>query len=190
MNKLSFKAAQIYATVLVGIFIGSVLLWEQFHGGVTTHHILQRKELAGISNWWGLLLLPLLCWISFHNMQKRLKKLKADNQTERLEIKQMATGFIGALIYGICLATAFSFENTVFMDYQVDCLVPLLLFVPMYRSEYLIGFVVGMTVTFGAVLPLGFALIVAIPSAIIFLYLRPLVLQLFQLFFSKKEKKK
>ena len=190
MNKLSFKVAQIYATLLVGIFIGSVLLWEQFHGGVISHHILQRKELAGISNWWGLLLLPLLCWISFYNMHKRVKKLKADEQIVRIEIKQMAIGFIGALIYGISLATAFSFENTLFLDYQVDCLIPLLLFVPMYRSEYILGFVLGMTVTFGAVLPLGFALIVVIPSAIIFLYLRPIVLPLFQLFFGKKEKKK
>ena len=34
--------------------------WEALHGGIVTHHLLQRADLPGISNAWGLLVLPAL----------------------------------------------------------------------------------------------------------------------------------
>lgn len=180
MNKYSFKPIQIYATILVGIFICSLLLWEKFHGGVVTHHILHRSDLPGITNWWGIVLLPLLCWISFYRIQKRFIQINKFGITQQIFIKNTVLGFLGALLFGLVLAIAFSNGYTNFIDYQVDCLLLLLLFVPMYRSEYILGFVLGMTFALGAILPTAFALIIALLSSIIYLYLRPVTLRMFK----------
>lgn len=188
MNTLSFKAIQIIATILVTIFILSLLIWESFHGGVVTHHILQRADLPGISNWWGLALLPFSCWLSFFQMRKRIERVK-EATARKTTIRNCIIGFIGALVFGIVLATAFSKEYTEFLNYQVDSLLLLFFLVPIYRSEYLLGFILGMTTALGAVLPSAFALIVALPSAIIYLYLRPIMLQLFQYLLRAKTKK-
>ncbi|WP_214278616.1 hypothetical protein, partial [Escherichia coli] len=34
--------------------------WEALHGGIAAHHLLQRADLPGLSNAWGLLVLPAL----------------------------------------------------------------------------------------------------------------------------------
>ena len=34
--------------------------WEALHGGIATHHLLQSADLPGLSNAWGLLVLPAL----------------------------------------------------------------------------------------------------------------------------------
>ncbi len=185
MNKPSFKTIQIAATILVSIFIGMLLIWEKFHGGVVTHHILQRSDLPGISNWWGIVLLPFLCWFSFYRIQKRFLLIDQTANTPTVFIGNSIVGFLGALVFGIVLAVAFSYGYTNFMNYQVDCLLLLLFFVPMYRSEYLLGFVLGMTVALGAILPTAFALIISLLSSISYLYIRPLILRIFR----TKEKK-
>ena len=47
------------------------------------------------------------------------------------------------------------------------------LFLPVYRGEYVLGFVLGMTFTFGAILPTAAAAFVAIVSAIAHYLVRP-----------------
>ena len=59
------------------LIFGSVLLvlvhlvFEHFHGGVVTHYFLQDDTLPGISNWWGLLTLPLATWVVLMSIEKR-----------------------------------------------------------------------------------------------------------------------
>lgn len=185
MKSPSFKTIQISATILVTIFIISILVWEKLHGGVITHHILQRSDLPGISNWWGLVLLPLISWNCFNKIQKRCQVQEQVPVNKERIIKNSVLGFGGALIFGVVLAVAFSAGYNNFINYQVDCLLLLFFFVPIYRPEYLFGFVLGMTFTFGAILPTAFGLIVAIPSLIVYLYIRPFILSLFR----SKEKK-
>lgn len=177
MNKYSFKTIQIYATILVVIFIMSLLLWEKLHGGVITHHILQRSDLPGISNWWGLPLLPFLCWVSFNKVHKRVESLQ-DEPTRISVIRKCILNFISALVFGILLSSAFSKGYTNFSDYLVDGLMLLLFLIPIYRSEYIFGFILGMTTAIGAVLPTAFALVVALASAFIYLYIRPVIVRI------------
>jgi len=186
MIRLSFKATQIYATLLVTIFIGATLIWDKFHGGVPYHHLLQRKDLPGISNWWGLMILPLLCWISFYKIQIRIEQLEKIGNKQTSLIRNCLTGFFSALVFGIVLAVAFVNGQTNFINYQVDCLLLLFFLVPLFRSEYILGFILGMTITFGAVLPTAFALIIAIPGVIIYVYIRPFFIKLIQLIFKKR----
>jgi hypothetical protein len=60
MNGKQIARLRIYFTVLISCGAIAFLAWEDFHGGVKTHHILQSGALPGFSNWWGLLLLPSL----------------------------------------------------------------------------------------------------------------------------------
>jgi hypothetical protein len=52
------------------------------------------------------------------------------------------------------------------------------LLLPVYRAEYLLGFVLGMTVTFGAVLPFFIALIFAAFSFVVRFIIRSVVVVL------------
>ncbi|TVR76333.1 MAG: hypothetical protein EA409_13645 [Saprospirales bacterium] len=78
-RQLSTKA-QAFITAVIALFIFSILLWDHFHGGVQSHHILDQEELPAISNWWGGLLLPVLSWILLGRIEKRLSK-KAASQS-------------------------------------------------------------------------------------------------------------
>ena len=56
---------RLIVTIIISILIFGLLLWNYFHGGVPGHHILDRKDLPVISNWWSGILLPVVTWILF-----------------------------------------------------------------------------------------------------------------------------
>lgn len=131
--------------------------WEYTHGGVLAHHLLANPDLPAISNWWGALLVPLLTWWLVgrigHSVQARRRGL------ERGVIAPW-TGVIGALVYGGALATAFSLGSPL-VNYLFFALPALALVVRAWRAEFVLGFVLGMTFVFGAVLPTLIAGVVA-----------------------------
>ena len=57
-------------------------------------------------------------------------------------------------------------------------MVLLALLLPVYRAECVLGFVLGMTLTFGAVLPTVFGSIIAAVSVVVHLYVRPVLMRL------------
>ena len=174
MLDFTFKT-RLYLTGSVTIAIWSLLLWNHFHGGIPSHHILARKDLPEISNAWGGLLLPLLTWFLLYRIQKRI----GSNADKTLKINVLY-GFLAALFFGILLSTSFTLgfkmESKMLMSVFV-----IALFFPIYRAEYLLGFVLGMTFTFGAVLPTLIGSILVLISAILYLYVRRGIL-----FFVKK----
>ena len=56
--------------------------------------------------------------------------------------------------------------------YMMIAIIPLSFFVPLYRPEYLLGFVLGMTYTFGAILPMGFGIILTVICIISYKFIR------------------
>lgn len=185
MNEQAFNRTQWYITAIVLFFIWTILAWTHFHGGVPSHHLLQRKDLPAISNWWGAILLPLLAWISMYRIGKRLKNKGLSGDALKKTIRNIIIGFSGGLLFGIILAVCFTMGYNDFLGYLVDSLLVLFLLVPMFRSEYLLGFVIGMTVTFGAILPTAFALLVAAVSVTVYNYIRPFLLRLIRLIRGK-----
>jgi hypothetical protein len=85
-------------------------------------------------------------------------------------------GFAAALLFGIVLSAFFTFGNTEIPGYMLIGLLLLALFLPIYRAECLLGFVIGMTFTFGAVLPSGIGALLAVTGAILYLYIRRAIL--------------
>jgi len=47
--------------------------WDYFQGGVKAHHIRMGKNLPGITNWRGGIVLPMLNWFLLVRIQNRLK---------------------------------------------------------------------------------------------------------------------
>jgi hypothetical protein len=175
MSKKMFLTTRMYFTAIVTITIWLLLSWNHYHGGVPSHHILARKDLPEISNWWGALLLPLLTLFLFYRMEKRVTEENNDASQVIPFPRSVIYGFIGGLIFGITLSTFFTFGNTEIPGYMLMGLLLLSLFLPIYRAECLLGFVIGMTYTFGAVLPTGIGSIFATIGSVLYLLVRPML---------------
>lgn len=155
-------------TAIVALAEAVHLAYEHFDGGIVSHHLLNDPGLPAIWNGWGLLVLPLIAWIA----SKRAFERSASGW-------RMRSAFVlplgAALLAGIMLSTAFSFGRE---DVAGVVLIGLLLsaFVTRaYRAEYLLGFVLGMALTFGALLPTFIGGVIALLSAVAWLGLWPLL---------------
>ena len=173
MNEKVFFKTRIYFTGIVTIAIWSLLAWDHYHGGVPSHHILHREDLPAISNWWGGFLLPLLTWFLLYRIQKRLMSDNIEVSKVSMRLANILYGFTGALFFGILLSVFFTFGYSSISGYIIIGLLLLALFFPIYRAECLLGFVIGMTFTFGAVLPTAVGSILALVGAVLYLYVRP-----------------
>ena len=176
MNKNQFFKLRLYVTGVITIAIWTLIAWDHYHGGVPSHHILADETLPKISNWWGGLLLPLLTWFLLYRIQIRnTENNSSNNQTATYSINILYR-FAGALSFGIVLSVFFSFGNTDMPGYMILAVLALGLFFPIYRSEFLLGFVIGMTFTFGGVLPTGIGSVLSLVCGVIYLVVRPAIL--------------
>jgi hypothetical protein len=167
-QKLTFKTRIIY-TGIVTILIWGHLAWDYFHEGVPTHHILHREDLPGISNWWGGIVLPLFTWFLLYLIQNNMN----DNDKSNINSSpiQFLYRFLGALLFGILLSFFFTIGSEI-PGYMMIGIILLSFFIPLYRPEYLLGFVLGMTYTFGAILPIGIGIILTVIFIISFKIVR------------------
>ena len=133
--------------------------WEYTHGGVPSHHLLNRADLPAISNWWGLLVLPLLVWFLVGRIQRRGATLVQAGSRERFRTLAQAR-FGGALLWGAALALAFTLGHPA-VGYIFFGAFVAGLFLHVYRAEYVLGFALGLSFTFGAVLPVLIASVIA-----------------------------
>lgn len=136
-------------------FAAAHLGFEHFTGGVQSHHFLNRPDLPAISNWLGLITLPLLGLALGLRVRSRGMPFS------------VLAALIGAFLYGAMLAASFELGAPTITSTMFIGLFVLALALPVYRVEYVTGFVIGMTVTFGAILPLIVAGVVAVLSFLV-----------------------
>lgn len=134
-GKLTFGLATVIAVAL---------LWQHLHGGVPAHHLLAREDLPSLSNWWGVLLLPALAWLTLG----RVDILRAEGR-ERAAVRD---GAVAALL-GLALAVFFTLGRVDVCQLIMQGVLLLALFFPIYRAACMLGFALGMTYAFGPVLP-------------------------------------
>ncbi len=158
IEKLTLKIRIIF-TAIVTLLIWTHLAWDYFHEGVPTHHILHREDLPGISNWWGGIVLPLLTWFLLVLIQNKV------NQHDKSDVKNSLIyffyRFLGALMFGVLLSFFFTIGSDI-PGYMMIGIILISFFVSLFRPEYLLGFVLGMTYTFGAILPIGIGIVLTI----------------------------
>jgi len=142
------------------VFGAALLAHEHLNGGIQSHHLLDRPDLPAISNWFGLIVLPVLGWL----LGIRLRNHETSPTRPGSPIG-IWVGLVCSLLYGAALAASFAFGAPSIASGLFLGLFLLAIALPIYRVEYIFGFVVGMTFTFGAVLPALVAGVFAAVSA-------------------------
>jgi hypothetical protein len=176
MKEKSFSRFSGYCVVIVTVAIWAVLAWSHFHGGVPSHHLLAKKEIPAISNWWGGLLLPLLTWFLLHRIHKR-SFYKVSNSPEASQsLLREGYGFVGSLLFGVAISVLFTLSESDLAGNMMLALLVFAFFYPIYRPECLLGFVLGMTFTFGVVLPTLIGTLLGLIGLVLYAYIRPALL--------------
>jgi hypothetical protein len=166
MDDRSLSRVRIVGTACIAIAEWAFLAWQHLHGGVPSHHFLDRADMPAISNGWGALVLPCMTWFLLGRVQRRVA-LQAGESTRDATI-----GFLGALCFGVLLSVFFTRGDDQVTSAMFESLFLIALVVPIYRAEYLLGFVLGMAYTFGGVLPSVVGSILALIALLIHRYIR------------------
>ena len=162
-----------YLTASITLAELAHLTWEHFHGGIRSHHFLNSADMPAISNAWGALLLPALAWFLSAFIQKRIVLISGTNDSPQKLPLSVIAGFVGSLLLGILLSVSFTNGHETITEYLFTGVLLLALMLPVYRAECVLGFVLGMTCTFGAILPTMVASVIAAFSALVHLCVRP-----------------
>ena len=167
-EQLTLKNRIIF-TGIVTVLIWTHLAWDHFHGGVPTHHMLQQQDMPGISNWWGGVVIPLLTWFLLTLIQRSLNNM--DPAESSKNVKNIIYRFNTALVFGLLLSVFFTMGSEL-PGYMMIGAMVLSFFLPIYRPEYLLGFILGMTYTFGPILPILFGLLLTVIGLIAYKVVR------------------
>jgi hypothetical protein len=178
MSERSFRKLSTWLILTVSFLTVGHLLWQHFHGGVQSHHLLHRSDLPAMSNWWALVILPFLAWFATTRIRRRIDLESGDPPTSRTIPNGILTGFIGMLIASIAQSVSFEAGHENITMYVALGVLLIGLFLPIYRAECILGHVLGATFTFGAVIPLVGILVIASVSAFSNLCIRPLLARL------------
>ena len=179
MSAQPLRQWRVRVVMLVALLELTHLAWEHFHGGVRIHHFLARSDMPAISNWWGLLVLPVLAWFATGRLQKRIALNSDGDAASKLPVNAVA-GFAGALLFGILLSLSFTRGEETIAAYLFECILLLALLLQVYRAECVLGFVLGMTFTFGAMLPTFIGSVIAALSAVMHFYVYPFFIRLWR----------
>ncbi|MFC2133688.1 hypothetical protein ACFLTH_03650 [Bacteroidota bacterium] len=178
MSEKYFNKIRTYLISIVIIFEIGHLFWEYFNGGVLSHHLLNRSDLPAISNWWGIIILPFLAWFTTTRIKKRITFLSDDSSIASKIPKGILIGFCGMFLVSLILSLAFEFGCDNISMYVILGVLLVALFLPVYRTECALGYVLGAVLTFGPVIPLIVILIISIISAFSNLCIKPLLVNI------------
>jgi hypothetical protein len=188
MNKKSLPHLRLYGTALAFLAELAHLAWEHFHGGIISHHILNRADLPSISNAWGLLLLPALTWFligrvlirnTMQNTPPSATQTSTQTATQTAGLpNSVIIGFKIALLFGVVLSSCFANRYKTITEYLFLSILLLALILPVYRAECVLGFVIGMSFVFGVILPTGIATIIASISMLLHLIIYPVFVRI------------
>ncbi len=178
MDSVAFSRLRLRFTITIALAIWSLLVWQHGHGGVPSHSFLARKDMPLISNWWGALILPVLTWFLTGRIGHRLAQHASDRAATHSEWRKIQIGYAVALVYAIIVAAAFMTGRPEISSGLFQALPLLALFVPIFRAEIVLGFVLGLTYFFGAVLPVFIASILGVIGAVVYLVPRAIITRL------------
>ena len=166
MNQPQLSKIRIYFTGVITLAMLALLSWQFFHDGVPSHHLLQSADYPAVSNWWGALLLPVLTWVLVGRVHNRI--LLEGRDTSTGYSTNVLVGFCLALLYGAGMSMAFATGYSEISSVMFPGILGIALFFKIYREEYILGFILSMSIVFGAVLPTLFGTIIALASAIVY----------------------
>lgn len=151
---------RIAITAVVAVAEAAHLAWEAAHGGIVSHHLLGDPSMPALWNGWGLLVLPTIAWIASARLVRR------SGRGWRLHSGTLLR-LAGAIAGGIALSMAFTAGRSDLAGYVLLALAVSGVALRAYRVEYLLGFVLGMAWTFGALIPTIIGGAIAVASAMV-----------------------
>ncbi len=99
MNLKSVVNNRILRSISAFLITLLFVLWEYFNGGVVSHNLLAREDMPAFSNWWGLLTVPLLFWISIYFINRRQdKEIESGSTLEEFQ-NEVLKRFLAALAF-------------------------------------------------------------------------------------------
>ncbi len=181
MQAAVFPRRRVLFVASLSVVYWALLGWQHTHGGVPAHSFMARDDMPKMSNWWGALTIPLLAVVLTGLLQRRLEKLRADPVAADRALRHATFAFVGALLYALAMAVSFSIDRESPIIATLFFALPAVaVLLPIFRPEYLLGFVLGLTYVLGPVIPLVVATAAACISAVAVLLLRPLVRRVFR----------
>lgn len=178
MSEMYFKKVATYLISVVIIFVLCHLCWEHFNGGVLSHHLLNRSDFPAISNWWEIAILPFLVWFATTRIKKRITFQSNASSPGGKIPNGILIGFFGMLLVSLLQSVAFQSGYGNITKYMALTVLLIGLFLPIYRAECILGYVLGAAFTFGPVIPIIGILIIAVISAFSNLCIKPLLVKL------------
>jgi len=153
---------RILITTVVTFLVWGHVAWDYVHEGIPVHYILHSTDMPGIPNWWGAIVLPFFTYFLLFRISKRLEE--ADNK-ESLNL--IGLRFLGGILFAVSISI--SFMNGIdITDYIMGLIFILALVFPLYKSEYLLGWVFGSAFSFGAIIPILFGSILCLIFFVIY----------------------
>ena len=160
-KKLNLKSRIIF-TVLIFLLIWGHVIWDYFHGGIPTHYLFHDANMPGFPNWLGAIILPFFVWFLLHRIQKRIDKDSPKDTTKKIVLRFLAAALV-AITIAVCFTKGIEIPPVILLS-----ILGLGLFFPLYNSEFLLGWVLGSSFTFGAIIPMGFGSLFALICFILF----------------------
>jgi hypothetical protein len=177
ITKQLFFRFKIGFTVIISVLLSSLLLWQYLQDGIPAHHFLADKTMPLVSNAWGALVIPIITWFLLFRIEKGLFR-----HTEAISFPTHSLiAFLSALLFGIVLGISVVSGFKLFLGNVPLILFSLALFLPIYKAEYFLGFVLGLTYFIGGVLPVVVGSVFLLISAAIYLLIRPLIIKLLKM---------
>ncbi len=150
------------------------LMWQHLNGGIESHHLLHRADFPAVSNAWGIIIIPVLAWLTARRLHKAIGT-EGIKKTASVAIStEFLVAFFVMLLFSLLQSALWEFGYQSFTMYTALGLLIAGLFYPIYRSECILGHVVGASFTFGYVIPLIGILVMAIVSVFSLFCLKPI----------------
>ncbi len=134
MKKGLSKYQRISITVLFTVMMIATLLWEHYNGGISTHYLLHDDNMPGISNLWGLIIVPIFTWVV-----SGLVRIQQDGKDKNKHLPVLLRG-VALLLTGALISIIFYHNpESALPLYLTMALLALAFFLPVYKAECLIG---------------------------------------------------
>lgn len=175
------KNPRVFLVSLVSLYIVISLFWQHFTTGVPAHHLLNDPELPAISNWWGLLILPVLTGF----LTSLITKRHGVPYPKKVWLQILATS-----IYALAMTLLFySGHITLVSQLALPLIVVSALFFPVYQAPFILAYVVVSSAGFGAFIPTLFCFIFAAIAYGVHHFIRPIPIWFYHKFVVQQIKK-
>ncbi|WP_343485941.1 hypothetical protein [Allomuricauda sp. d1] len=149
------KRNRLIITLVITVLVWAHVLWDYTHGGIPVHYLFMNENMPPFPNWLGAIILPFFTWVLLYRIHKRVDAPDAKD-TFRLAISRFFTALVVAGSIAICFELGIEIPGFVLLG-----ILGLGVALPLYKSEFLLGWVLGLSYTFGAMIPMLFAIVLA-----------------------------